>query len=67
MKNKILSLVIITVLSAILMVTCLFTVVTNVEQIKSTKDSLKSINFLIAQSGNEVTDKIKQYDNIKMK
>ncbi|MDU7440590.1 MAG: HAMP domain-containing protein, partial [Clostridium sp.] len=66
MKNKILSLVIITVLSAILMVTCLFTVVTNVEQIKSTKDSLKSINFLIAQSGNEVTDKIKQYDNIKI-
>ena len=66
MKNKILSLVIITVLSAILMVTCLFTVVTNVEQIKSTKDSLKSINFLIAQSGNEVTDKIKQYDDIKI-
>ncbi|VYU74588.1 HAMP domain-containing protein [Clostridium butyricum] len=66
MKNKILSLVIITVLSAILMVTCLFTVVTNVEQIKSTKDSLKSINFLIAQSGNEVTDKINQYDNIKI-
>ncbi|WP_394884074.1 sensor histidine kinase [Clostridium butyricum] len=66
MKNKILSLVIITVLSAILMVTCLFTIVTNVEQIKSTKDSLKSINFLIAQSGNEVTDKIKQYDNIKI-
>lgn len=66
MKNKILSLVIITVLSAILMVTCLFTVVTNVEQIKSSKDSLKSINFLIAQSGNEVTDKIKQYDNIKI-
>ena len=66
MKNKILSLVLISVLSAILMVTCLFTVVTNVEQIKSTKDSLKSINFLIAQSGNEVTDKIKQYDNIKI-
>ncbi|WP_294392235.1 HAMP domain-containing sensor histidine kinase [uncultured Clostridium sp.] len=66
MKNKILSLVIIAVLSAILLVTCLFTVVTNVEQIKSTKDSLKSINYLIAQSGNEIKDKMKQYDNIQI-
>ena len=66
MKNKILSLVIITVLSAILLVTSLFTVVTNVEQIKSTKDSLKSINFLIAQSGNEIIDKMSQYDNIQI-
>ena len=66
MKNKILSLVIITVLSAILLVTSLFTVVTNVEQIKSTKDSLKSINFLITQSGNEIIDKMSQYDNIQI-
>ena len=66
MKNKILSLVIITVLSAILLVTSLFTVVTGMEQIKSTKDSLKSINFLIAQSGNEIENKIKQYDNIQI-
>lgn len=66
MKNKILSLVIITVLSAILLVTSLFTIVTNMEQIKSTKDSLKSINFLIAQSGNEIENKIRQYDNIQI-
>lgn len=66
MKNKILSLVIITVLSAILLVTSLFIVVTNMEQIKSTKDSLKSINFLIAQSGNEIKDKMTQYDNIQI-
>ncbi|MGM9935044.1 ATP-binding protein [uncultured Clostridium sp.] len=66
MKNKILSLVIITVLSAILLVTCLFTVVTNMEQIKSTKDSLKSINFLIAQSGNDIENKMGQYDNIQI-
>lgn len=66
MKNKILSLVIITVLSAILLVSSLFTVVTNVEQINSTKDSLKSINFLIAQSGNEIQNKMAQYDNIQI-
>lgn len=66
MKNKILSLVIITVLSAILMVTCLFTIVINVEQIKNTKDSLKSINFLISQYGADVKNKIPQYNNIRI-
>ena len=66
MKNKILSLVIITVLSAILLVTCLFAIVTNIEQIKSTKDSLKSINFIIAQSGDEIGDIIKKCSNIQI-
>ena len=66
MKNKILSLVIITVLSAILLVTSLFTVVSDMEQIKSAKDSLKSINFLVSQAGNDIKDKISEYDNIQI-
>lgn len=66
MKNKILSLVIITVLSAILIVTSLFTIVTNMEQIRSAKDSLRSINFLISQSGSDIEEKIKQCDNIRI-
>ncbi|MGN0144955.1 MAG: ATP-binding protein [Clostridium sp.] len=66
MKNKILSLVIITVLSAILIITSLFTVIINVEQINSAKDSLKSINYLILQSGNEIENEIEKYDNIEI-
>ena len=66
MRNKILSLVLITVLSAILLVTSLFTVVINVEQINSAKDSLKSINYLIAQTGSSIEGKMDKYDNIEI-
>lgn len=66
MRNKILSLVLITVLSAILLVTSLFTVVINVEQINSAKDSLKSINYLIAQTGSFVEKNMDKYDDIEI-
>ena len=60
MKNKILSSVIITVLFAILIVTSSFMILVNLEEIKSTKEELRNVNYLISEL-NVVTD-IKQND-----
>lgn len=65
MKNKILSSVIITVLFAVLIVTSSFMVLINFEQIKSTKEELKNINYLISEL-NDVTD-ISQNDYAGLK
>lgn len=65
MKNKILSSVIITVLFAILIVASSFMVLINLEQIKSTKEELKNINYLISEL-NDVTD-ISQNDYADLK
>lgn len=65
MKNKILSSVIITVLFAVLIVTSSFMILINLEQIKSTKEELKNINYLISEL-NDVTD-ISQNDYADLK
>lgn len=65
MKNKILSSVIITVLFAVLIVASSFMVLINFEQIKSTKEELKNINYLISEL-NDVTD-ISQNDYADLK
>lgn len=44
MKNKILTSVIITVLFALISATCLFVIISNVQEISRTKDSLKNLN-----------------------
>ena len=66
MKEKILSLVIIIVLSSILLVTCLFTVVTNIVQMNNTRDSLKSINFILAQSDDRIQDIVAECKDIQI-
>lgn len=55
MKNKILTSVIVTVLFAILIVTSSFMILINLEQIKSAKEELKTINYLITKN-NDVKD-----------
>lgn len=72
MKNKILSSVIITVLFAALIVTSSFMILINLEQIKSTKEELKNINYLISElndvidiSQNDYAD-LKRLNNVKI-
>lgn len=50
MKSKILTSVIITVIFALLSVTTLFTIVSNIQEINRTKESLKSLNNYIVQN-----------------
>ncbi len=55
MKNKILTSVMITVLFAIIIVVCSFMIIINLEQVKTTTEELKNINYLISEL-NDVTD-----------
>lgn len=65
MKNKILTSVIITVLFAILIVSSSFLIIINLEQVESTKEQLKNINYIISEL-NDVTDISKdEYEDLK--
>lgn len=55
MKNKILTSVMITVLFAIIIVVCSFMIIINLEQVKTTTEELRNINYLISEL-NDVTD-----------
>lgn len=65
MRNKILTSVIITVLFAIIIVASSFLIIINLEQVNSTREQLKNINYLISEL-NDVTDISKNdYEDLK--
>jgi two-component system, OmpR family, phosphate regulon sensor histidine kinase PhoR len=72
MKNKILTSVIITVLFAIIIVTSSFMILMNLEQIKSTKEQLRNVNYLISELndtkdiGENDYSELKKLNNVKI-
>ena len=61
MKSKILTSVIITVIFALLSVTTLFTIVSNIQEINRTKESLKNLNNYIVENNIYDNDLIELY------
>lgn len=66
MKNKILGLIMITVLFVILILTSSFIIEINMQQIKNTKEELRNVNNLISQFGDNIETKIDEMPNIKI-
>ena len=62
MKSKILTSVIITVIFALLSVTTLFTIVSNIQEINRTKESLKNLNNYIVENNIYDNDLIELYN-----
>lgn len=66
MKNKILGLIMITVLFVILILTSSFIIEINMQQIKNTKEELRNVNNLISQFGDNIETKIDELPDIKI-
>lgn len=66
MKNKIITLVMITVLFAVLIVTSSFVILINMQQIKSTKEDLKNINYIISEFEFDNLENLNKLDKVKI-
>ena len=66
MKNKIITLVMITVLFAVLIVTSSFVILINMQQIESTKEDLKNINYIISEFEFDNLENLNKLDKVKI-
>lgn len=66
MKNKILTLVMVTVLFAVLIVSSSFILLINMQQIKLTKEELRNINYVISEFNIDDMDDLSKLDKLKI-